>query len=426
MSLIRILREREERSAIQKELNKRWNSALVSFSLNIPGKNKQAPFAQNLFYEGKRTLNQLPFKKLETRECGLQLFICLEENPEEIKKTLTRLEDTHELGRFWDFDVFNQSLEKLSRNKLRQCFLCSEEAFHCARNKTHSSERLQRHIEKKVRAYFCRKLSNAAFEALVAEVDCTPKPGLVDKNNSGSHRDMNHALFIKSAESLKPFAYECVDRGFHFKGKNPQTFFRTLRNLGKSAEKTMLQATGGINTHKGAIFSLGLHCSALGFLLSQGKPNDPKQLSDLIKSMCGATLRKELLKAKGETAGEKIYKQFKISGIREEAAQGYPFAFFEALPFYRESLKESEVNQASIKTFLYLLTHTQDTNIIKRGGLEALALAKKQARALLDQKPFSLAAVTQMDEEFIQKNLSPGGTADLLALILFLNKSLPE
>lgn len=422
MSLKRILREKEERSQIQKEMNKRWNSALVSFSLNIPGKNKVNATAKILFEEGKEILKALPFPSLETKQIGLQLFVCFNREAEELKKELLQIEETHPLGRFFDFDVFDAKLNKLSRNTPRQCFLCSQNAFVCSRNQTHSLESLNRYLTKKVKTYFCKKFSDYAYQALIAEVDCTPKPGLVDKNNNGPHKDMNHALFVQSAKSLRPFFYECIDRGLHFKGKNPRTFFHTLRNLGKSAEKIMLQTTNGVNTHKGAIFSLGLHSAALGYLLGQGKIPNAKKLSQLIKMMCASPLKIELQKSSGLTAGEKIFKQFKIAGIREEASQGYPFTMFEALPYFQQTLKKENPNQAAVKTFLFLLSHTQDTNIIKRGGLEALKKAQTQAQNLLKAEHFTLEEVAHMDQEFIQKNLSPGGTADLLALIFFLEK----
>lgn len=424
MSLTKILREKEERSQIQKEMNKRWNSALVSFSLNIPGKEKENAISKILFAEGEKILKALPHPLLEIKRSGLQLFICFDYSEIELKTILTKIEETHPLGRFFDFDVFDSKLNKLSRERARSCFICSQDAFVCARNKNHSKEKLNRFISKKVKAYFCKNISEYAYQALIEEVDCTPKPGLVDRNNNGPHKDMNHALFVQSAKSLRPFFYECVDRGFHFKGKNPQTFFHTLRNLGKSAEKTMLQTTQGINTHKGAIFSLGLHSAALGFLLSRGEIPTAQSLSQLIKMMCASSLKVELQKSLGLTAGEKIFKQFHIAGIREEASLGYPFTMFKALPYFKEALKNDDHNQAAVKTFLFLLTHTQDTNIIKRGGLEALKNAQTQAQKLLNANHFSLENVMKMDQDFIQKNLSPGGTADLLALIFFLEKCL--
>jgi len=424
MSLNKILGDKVTCSDIQKKLNKRYQCALVCLSLNIPGRKKNNPIAKNLFEEGKAILERLPFKPIAMEEFGLHLFYCYNDDARTLKERLTQIEETHELGRFFDFDVYDKNLEKISRQTPRQCFVCSHDAFSCARSKAHSTARLERHIQKKIKNYFCQKFSKNAYEALVSEVDCTPKPGLVDKNNNGSHKDMSHALFLKSAKSLRPFFYECVERGFTFKGKNPQTFFKTLRNLGKTAEKTMLQETKGVNTHKGAIFSLGLSSAALGFLLSQGKKTSAQELSLTIQMMCQKTLKKELRESIGQTSGEKIFKELKIAGIREEASMGHSFTIFNALPYFTEEKKQNPENEAAVKTFLYLLTKTKDTNLIKRGGLDALKKAQETAKKILSKSPFSIAEVEKMDQDFINNNLSPGGTADLLALIFFLEQSL--
>lgn len=426
MSIKKILNEREYRSLIQEEMNKRWNSALVSFSLNIPGREKGPSWSLPLFEEGKIICLALPYPILEVREHGSNIIIAFDGPPQEIKEKLLKIEEKHPLGRFFDFDVFDPKLQKLSRSLPRTCYICPNNAWICAREKKHSQEALIRFIKKEIKKYFASIYANNAYEALLEEVDCTPKPGLVDKNNTGAHKDMDHALFVKSATTLKMYFYECAERGFSLNEKNLKTFFRALRPIGLNAEGLMLQTTQGINTHKGAIFTLGLHCAALSYLISHGKiPSIKKlpELNQLIQKMCAATLKREL-QGPCRTAGERAYKEYKIAGVREEASRGYPFPYFNALPFYLEELKVHDENVALVRTFLFLLINTQDTNIIKRGGLNALYETQDMAKVALEQKPFKLETVVQMDRFFIEKNLSPGGTADLLALVIFLRKSL--
>lgn len=426
MSLEKVLRDRESRSLIQKEMNKRWNSALVSLSLNLPGKEKSPTWSRPLFEVGKQLCLNLPYPILEVQEFNQNLIIAVNGPHQEIKKKFFIIEENHPLGRFWDFDVFDPKLQKLSRKSPRSCYLCRNDAWICAKTRTHSQESLVRFIKKRIKYYFTSVYANYAYEALLEEVDCTPKPGLVDKRNTGAHKDMDHALFVKSAQTLKIYFHECVERGFSLKESNPKTFFQTLRPIGLEAEKLMLQTTQGVNTHKGAIFTLGLHCAAFGHLVSRGRiPNieNLHSLNKFIRKMCASTLKREL-QGSSDTAGEKAYQKYKIAGIRDEAARGYPFPYFNALPFYLNELKLCNENTALVKTFLFLLMNTQDTNIIKRGGIDSLFQVQAMAKFALGQEPFELEPIVKMDNFFIENNLSPGGTADLLALVIFLRKSL--
>ena len=200
--------------------------------------------------------------------------------------------------------------------------------------------------------------------------------------------------------------------------------FRLLRPIGIEAEQAMLQATGGITTHKGAIFTLGLQCAALGRLSPEHWT--AKRLCAECAAMAAGVTKQDFAGVTPETAktaGERIYLQYGISGIRGQAEAGFPAVLRTGLPVFQEGLRQGlSLNDAGCAALVHLLTAADDTNLIHRSDRQTQLEIQGQIAALLQNDPYPSREVLQrLDREFIEKNLSPGGSADLLALTYFLH-----
>lgn len=273
------------------------------------------------------------------------------------------------------------------------------------------------------------QIGEACYLALLAEVSATPKPGLVDRANCGAHRDMDFALFQRSAESLRGYYPQIAAGGAATATLPPQQAFVSMRPLGVVAEKAMLAATGGVNTHKGAIFSLGLTAAAAGRLQSLGRPLRPESVCACAASFVLGITQLELAQsAAAATRGAQAFRLHGASGARGEAEAGFPHALQHGLPAYRRALRlGASENDALLEALLHILAHMQDTNILLRCGPEAAKYARTCAEALLAKKhPIGSAprreALEKMDADFIPRNISPGGCADLMALCWLLNR----
>ncbi|MBQ7624524.1 MAG: triphosphoribosyl-dephospho-CoA synthase [Clostridia bacterium] len=251
-------------------------------------------------------------------------------------------------------------------------------------------------------------IASLVKKALIDEVEATPKPGLVDKEGNGAHKDMNITHFLKSAEVLEPFFEEMAQTAIN--AADP--LLPPLREIGKRAEKAMFDATGGVNTHKGAIFSLGLLCSAAAYLQSR----DPEKICAFCARLTADICKKEM-GVKSDTHGQKAFLKTGASGARGEAENGFSSVRAYGLPVYESEIKKG-ANYAAVKTVVSLIANVRDTNVISRGGSEDEV--REMAQTLL--RDFSLDGARALDKEFIKRNVSPGGCADLLAATIFLYK----
>ena len=248
-------------------------------------------------------------------------------------------------------------------------------------------------------------IAHLATQALQAELDTTPKPGLVDKDNNGAHRDMDYALMQRSIDTLHPYFVKLALLGC----ADALPTHTSIRDIGIEAEKAMLSATNGVNTHKGALFSMGLA------VVAAAHEKDTDSLQTTIKALAacfpdtnGTHGSKAKLLSKGTTA---------IKGALDNAREGYEMLFAEWLPFYIESRKERDAYTLH-KTLLRIMCDLDDTNVIYRTDLATAEEVKQEARALLDS--FSKAALKDMDRRYTARNISPGGAADMLSLTAFI------
>lgn len=260
-------------------------------------------------------------------------------------------------------------------------------------------------------------IGNLAVQALKLEAGTTPKPGLVDRDNNGAHKDMDYSMFLASSEALRDCFTACALAGMA--GEKPETF----REIGLAGEQSMYEVTNHVNTHKGLIFSMGILCGALGELVTCQEDFSEEDVQDHVKKLACSLLHGA---SASETHGQKVLKETGTQGIRGEAESGFASVFDVGLPALRGAIAEGNAfNEALVKTLLTLLCETEDSNVVYRGGLEGLAYVRNQAAEILSLTDGPLceadmARVRAFDAVCIEKNLSPGGSADLLALTAML------
>jgi len=254
-----------------------------------------------------------------------------------------------------------------------------------------------------------------AYEALKTEALLTPKPGLVDRHNNGAHTDMNLELLLQSAETLQPYFVELAAYGCLHKTEAPAKLLIALRKIGLRAEEAMLEVTGGVNTHKGALFGIGLLCAAAGVL---GEEAETERLCAYVAEMTrGITMRE---RAEKQLVRMPETLRWQMSGARGEAESGFYHARVVGLPAYFQSLQCGlSQEEAALRALLQLMTRLMDTNLLRRGGQSAVTYVQRRAEEVLHN--FSTAEVEKFDQELILANLSPGGSADCLAITLFLS-----
>ncbi len=255
-------------------------------------------------------------------------------------------------------------------------------------------------------------IGHLASMALQAELDTTPKPGLVDRNDNGAHRDMDHALMRRSIQALHPYFVRLAQIGFD----NPQPRHDEIQQVGIEAEQAMFNATGGVNTHKGALFSIGLAAVALGGMACSNNA----QLHSLSNSIASLA---SLFPDTSGTHGSKAKANNKLKGALDNAREGYPQLFKAWLPFYLDRLAEGD-KYALHKTLLRIMCDLDDTNIVYRTSMETMQEVQGEARRVLEHIPETShfeAVLQAMNTDYIRRNISPGGSADMLSLVVFLS-----
>ena len=259
-----------------------------------------------------------------------------------------------------------------------------------------------------------KKIAELAVNALIQEVKLTPKPGLVDRLDNGSHDDLTVDLMVKSATTLQRtferIAYASFGRDIS------QSLREEIALIGREGEHQMFAATNGVNTHKGAIWALGLITSA--FASNYGKLNSYEVLKTAGEI---ASYQDRQYADKIKTNGNVVQQKYGIRGAREEAENGFPSLYNYALPVFEKNIDQGKPLESTLHlTLLHLMMHVDDTCVLHRAGKKGLHFAQKESEKILD------LGVTEerlllLNEQFIDKNISPGGCADLLAATIFLH-----
>lgn len=275
---------------------------------------------------------------------------------------------------------------------------------------------------------FFKEVSILAQKALLYEVLLSPKPGLVDRNNSGAHDDMDIFTFTDSILVLGEYFEKCASSGYFHNGKEFSTILDVIRPLGIEAEKKMFAATNGINTHKGAIFIFGILSAAIGLIKSQKEAMDIDTITSRAGDISGNILEDFNLNFSQKdklTYGEKQYLKYGSYGIRGEAKDGFPSIII-AYDVLNDNLKSGWDFQVSMgEAFLKLTEIVFDSNVVGRKGLEGLKILKESAMEAARLGGYKTAAgmckLEEIDKKFIKLRISPGGCADLCAATVFLH-----
>lgn len=325
VSLVQMLDARERRVQHQQELLAQYHKPLICFTMNICGPIKDSPLIRRGFARGRQLLRQqflraklTPLYQDAVREVtGCEAFYVLDADPLTIKKFTTDIEDATPLGRLFDMDVIRPDGLKVDREELklegRCCLICGGPAKVCSSRRVHTVAELQeKTTEILTEARDAQDIADAArlaVRALLYEVTTTPKPGLVDRRNSGSHKDMDVFTFMDSAAALYPYFEACARTGRETAEQPAPETFAALRPLGCEAEGEMLDATGGVNTHKGAVFSVGIVCAELGRLDRSLWAEAARVLAEVSAMTAGLT-EKDFAGVTAEnaaTVGQKLY-----------------------------------------------------------------------------------------------------------------------
>jgi len=412
----------------------------VSLSLNVPGFPKSNPTVSTFFKLILSELNvhlkahlidvhnEMAFIRNDAAGDFFIVPVSSEEfSLTELKQICEAFEEKHLLGRFIDVDLNDKQGNTISSGKSKPCFFCNEKpAIECRRNNTHDPEQLRLFMFSIMNDY-CRQqredfivkhLSFLATQAVLTEISLSPKPGLVDKFSNGSHTDMSYQTFVGSTAAISPWFGELVRAGFCFDESNLTNALPVIRNIGLRMETAMFHATRNVNTQKGIIFLMSLSLFACGKIFSQNNRFSVDQFRIIIKEICKDLVNGELDRCadQAKTHGEVIYSKYGFSGARGEAESGFQTIFKFGWPYLTGATALND--KILIKCFLALAANNTDTNILYRSNAEVLTAFQYLCKKALEN--FNTNNYAEVIDFCKKENISPGGSADLLAVTIFV------
>ena len=406
ITLQQVLDARERRVERQRRLLVSFKKPLLVLNMNIAGPLKRGGLIDFAFFEGVRALDKALGDRVLERELtdeltGLEYVWVCDMSGEELKDIAVYEETARPIGRLFDLDVIGLDGMKYSRGTPRECIVCGGPVGVCSRSRAHGLPAIVEATNARLLDFAAERLAEKGVRALISEVDLTPKPGLVDRRNSGAHSDMDIDMFYRSARCLRGYFEQAVRLGAEKDDCMP-----ALQQAGLDAEQQMFAVTGGVNTHKGAIYAFGLVLAALGARMVRG--------GDLFER--ASELAKQGIPPQN-THGQQVKAKYTAGGARAEAFAGFPHA--------RAAQKlMGEDGGDGTRAFLYLMSVVEDTNLLYRGGREGLALVQREsARILSKSRQEYIPELQKLDDECIKRNLSPGGSADIIALTYLLNST---
>jgi triphosphoribosyl-dephospho-CoA synthase len=264
----------------------------------------------------------------------------------------------------------------------------------------------------------CHEIGLAAILSLYDELSLSPKPGLVTMTDRGSHDDMDAQTFLRSMLALRSY-FPCIAR-LGAEGAE----FTALERCGIAAESAMLRATGGINTHRGAVFTLGLLCAAAGAVAAAGDRLEPARLRAELLARWGAALAARAQRPSLLPGGQAAQRHG-LRSASEEASLGFPVLFEIAVPALAAA-RHLPAAQARLDTLFHVMSVLDDANVAHRGGLAGLRFAQDAARGFLARggaaAPGAVAQAEDIGRAFVARRLSPGGAADMLAAACWVQR----
>ena len=432
-----ILAARDARVARQQAMLAQ-GGVLLSLTLVAPGAVKRSPLLDAIFaaaLDAIRPLVDDARARIEAvDDSGHHALYLLDGEARDWKTRMLALENRAPLSRLWDIDIIDRDGVAVSRRDLglppRRCLLCDDDAKTCARERRHDIAALQADIARRYRLHQqAQSIADTMRQALITEATLTPKAGLVDAVHNGGHHDMNLALFLRSADAIAPYLGDCAATGMTFAGHPASpALLAAIRPIGLAAEAAMRAATGGVNTHKGAIFAFGLTAAALGKRLAEQHAATLADVQADVRALCAEILA-ELRQGDCDSAGKRGYARHGISGARGEAASGFATVSAHALPLYQQELAaDGNERRALLAALVALYAANDDSTTLARVGLDGLRAHQHWARTLLADRA-TLAdearlsdAIAAYARNCAAKRLSAGGSADLLALTAWLGQ----
>lgn len=438
----KFLEDREKRVEHQKNLLIQFKVPLLTVRANYPGENKWESIPIEITDIVAKEMETL-FEKsivyqeiLENLEGKINLFF-IDKPALDIKKMTIDFEEREILGRCVDLDVYDVDGNGLSRSNFnlpkRKCLICDELAFICGRTMKHSHEEIKNKIASKYIEYqrylkerekVATKLSDLALEGMIFEVSSYPAFGLVTPLTKGSHKDMDFFTFLDSSFVLKKGFKKMAE--VMYSSTPLDIAFNRIREIGKETEKEMFEVTRGVNTHKGMIFLMGI---AVG--VSARALYEKKNFKDIQSIICDMT--KDILKdfesidrARKLTHGEKLFLEHGFTGIRGEIRNGLDIVFNGSLGIFSSVFeKTKDINFSSLHTLIYLMSRVMDSTIVYRHDFETLEKVKEEMKEIFskggayfkDRRNFE-----ELEKKYISLNISPGGSADLLAVTIYFYK----
>lgn len=450
-----VLKNRDHRVVVQQALlTNAPTKVVLAAKLNIPGPVKNNAFIKCFFenqlkhFEKQMLIGHLTFVKKEEwldALTGPERFYLVDGDFKKLKQCAVSFEDSTPSRRLFDLDVLindADNIRSISRTELgenpRKCLICNLPAKECGRSRRHQVSDLQikvnqlilnaNHQERLME--ISNQLADIGVEALISEASAWPKPGLVDPIEHGAHPDMDYFLFVKSSISMRPYLKECALAGLNFDDHFPLSeLFNEIREFGKFAEREMLKATAGINTHKGAIFSLGIVTAAVGFNLQHHQLNNENlqhTIREMLVNLINEDLKNKRNDGQSQTAGIQQYQKYGLGGVRSEAAAGYPVVFDHGLPAFN-TYQDLNFNDRLVMTLMVIARYTTDSTLIKRASSPEIITWKNQqldeffAEGGISEKK-GREFILKLQATFSENKLSLGGCADLLIITVFIAK----
>lgn len=448
VTLTDVLAAKEKRRQRQDELRSKTGANIISITINMPGPVKDRPVLRALRdYAVQAISSELDvIQELKVNAAtGPEALLAVAGDAVRLKALAVKIEEDQPFGRLLDMDVFSSTGELISRcreGRQRPCLVCGRPAVECMRERRHNLDELTARVGNLLALFQAdrtryvsrraEKIGAAAVEAMLFEAACTPAPGLVDRDNSGAHKDMDFFSFLASSAALAHTMSRLAQAGINHDGHMPD-LLPVLRYIGQEGEIAMLRATGGVNTQKGLLFSLGIVAAAAGASSPADDKYDSKTILNITADIVTGIVERELAGSgsktdNGLTAGERLYRKYGVTGIRGEMEHGLPAVLIHGLPALKDALaKALPINDALVNTLLVLMTCVDDTTVMHRHEPDTMRrwVRERAGEALAAGGMFHAcgkAMVQKLDEEFIAHNVSPGGAADLLAVTWFLHR----
>lgn len=278
------------------------------------------------------------------------------------------------------------------------------------------------------------QIGEAFLKGILLEIGCYPKPGLVNPVTSGAHSDMNIITFMVSSAAIAPALYLCAQAGRDHLSDPPELFPK-IRRIGIHYEKRLLKATRNVNTQRGALFSAGVLCGAAGIVSQYSKTSSAEEVMEVAAEMTKGLVARDLelikpINNRTLTAGVQLYLKFGTKGIRGEVESGFPSVGVVGLPAFAYAMRSGlSLNQTLLHTLISLMTCVEDTTILWRRDREWLKAVQHGAGRVIGKgSVFSqegMEEIRLLDQWLTEQHISPGGSADLLAVtagIYFLEK----